>query len=205
MVSLNVIFLDLLYINMRNYRKIWEKKYGKIPKDETGRSMEIHHIDGNHNNNELDNLKLVTIEEHYNIHIEQNDFSAAALIGKRLKLPIDHFSSIQKGKKRPGVGGRKKGSIPWNKNKKNCFTPDTILKMSTKRKNKIHSSKLSIEKIKEIRNHFKTHKIIEKVGTKMKNGRYLTQERAYSQLYYKQFNITSVNLYNIVKGLSWKI
>ena len=87
MVSLNVIFLDLLYISMRNYRKIWEKTYGKIPKDETGRSMEIHHIDGNSKNNAIENLKPVTALEHYEIHLAQGDKAAAALIGLRANIP----------------------------------------------------------------------------------------------------------------------
>jgi hypothetical protein len=29
------------------YRKVWEKINGPIPKDDLGRSYEIHHIDGN--------------------------------------------------------------------------------------------------------------------------------------------------------------
>lgn len=54
-----------------NYRKLWENNYGEIPRDEKGRSYEIHHIDGNRNNNKLSNLICVSIEEHYNIHLNQ--------------------------------------------------------------------------------------------------------------------------------------
>ena len=32
------------------HRKIYQEKFGPIPKDEKGRSYEIHHIDGNHKN-----------------------------------------------------------------------------------------------------------------------------------------------------------
>jgi hypothetical protein len=70
-----------------HYRKIYESKFGKIPKDKNGRSYEIHHIDGNHNNNSLDNLICVSIEEHYKIHLEQGDFNAANLIADRIKSP----------------------------------------------------------------------------------------------------------------------
>ena len=38
-----------------NYRKIWETHNGEIPKDTDGRSFEIHHIDGNRNNNSIEN------------------------------------------------------------------------------------------------------------------------------------------------------
>lgn len=51
------------------YRKIYESHYGPIPIDETGRTYEIHHIDGNSENNDISNLKCVSIQEHYNIHI----------------------------------------------------------------------------------------------------------------------------------------
>ena len=52
----------------RIYRKIYEDHYGPIPKEENGRSYEIHHLDGNSNNNDPKNLIAVTLQEHYNIH-----------------------------------------------------------------------------------------------------------------------------------------
>ena len=41
------------------YKKIYEQTYGKLPVDEFGRTYEIHHIDGNHYNNEESNLQLL--------------------------------------------------------------------------------------------------------------------------------------------------
>jgi len=79
---------------MKEYRKIWEQNYGKIPVDEFGRSYEIHHIDGNNTNNDLNNLKCVTIQEHYDIHLEQGDYGACALIAKRMKLTPEELSKI---------------------------------------------------------------------------------------------------------------
>jgi len=72
---------------MPNYRKLYESVYGKIPKDDLGRSYEIHHIDGNHKNNSIENLLCISIEEHYNIHFFQGDFNAANLVAKRMNLP----------------------------------------------------------------------------------------------------------------------
>ena len=96
--------------DLMNYRRLWESHYGPIPKDEEGFSYEIHHIDGDHKNDNISNLKLVTIKEHLNIHLQQEDWFAAALIAKRIGLGPDYISSLQRGKKRPGVGGRKKGT-----------------------------------------------------------------------------------------------
>ena len=55
----------------KNYRKIYKQYYGPIPKDEFGRRYDIHHIDGNHDNCDASNLKAVTIQEHYDIHYQQ--------------------------------------------------------------------------------------------------------------------------------------
>lgn len=64
-----------------HYRKIWEiTNNKKIPK-----GYEIHHIDGNHDNNEPDNLKLVSIEEHLEIHKQQKDWGAVQAILMRIE------------------------------------------------------------------------------------------------------------------------
>lgn len=54
---------------MSAHRRIYEKFHGiKIPK-----GMHIHHIDGNHSNNDPLNLQMVTPEEHCRIHCERGD------------------------------------------------------------------------------------------------------------------------------------
>ena len=64
----------------KKYVKIWQDYYGKkLPKN-----MEIHHIDGNRNNNKPSNLLAVTIEEHLNIHKKQNDYGAVQAILMRM-------------------------------------------------------------------------------------------------------------------------
>lgn len=79
---------------MAIYRKIYEQHFGPIPKDEDGRSYEIHHIDGNSSNNDIINLKCVTIQEHFNIHLEQGDWAACLLIVQRLNVPQHAISNI---------------------------------------------------------------------------------------------------------------
>lgn len=71
---------------MANYRKIWEEVNGPIPIDNNGRKMEIHHIDGKRSNNSIENLKLVSIEEHYDIHYKQGDWGACQSIINRMKI-----------------------------------------------------------------------------------------------------------------------
>lgn len=69
-----------------NYKKIWQEAYGKLPFDEEGRPYEIHHVDGNRANNALQNLKCVSIAEHFAIHQKQGDYMACFLIASRMQL-----------------------------------------------------------------------------------------------------------------------
>jgi hypothetical protein len=83
--------------NKRNhyfYRSLWKEHYGSIPKDENGISYEIHHIDGNSANNDIMNLKCVSIEEHYDIHFQQKDWGACFIIAKRMKLTKEKISDL---------------------------------------------------------------------------------------------------------------
>jgi hypothetical protein len=78
-----------------NYRRIYEKAFGTIPKEPNGRSYQIHHIDGNrNNNNNLDNLLCVTIQQHYEIHYKQGDFSACAKIAGAMALDPMEISRL---------------------------------------------------------------------------------------------------------------
>ena len=63
-----------------NYRKIWERVNGPIPKDEHGISYDIHHIDGNRSNNSIENLKCVSVQEHFDIHHKQGDWEPAFIL-----------------------------------------------------------------------------------------------------------------------------
>ena len=96
-----------------DYRKIWEKVNGPIPKDDKGRSFQIHHIDGNNQNNAIENLKCISLEEHYQIHLQQGDIFAASMIYARLQLTEEDRQSINK-----KIGVSNRGKIPWNKGKK---------------------------------------------------------------------------------------
>lgn len=104
-----------------HYRKVWQEVNGPIPRDEQGRSYEIHHIDGNRKNNKLENLVCLSIEDHYKLHLEQGDKAAAYRIGQRMNLDPTHLKQLNRekslGKKRPkevcekiskGLTGRKR-------------------------------------------------------------------------------------------------
>lgn len=82
-----------------NYRKIWEKENGPIPKDENGRSYDIHHIDGNRKNNSIENLMCVSIQDHYEIHLNNfkktgcnKEAASAKLLGNRIKKNLNEIS-----------------------------------------------------------------------------------------------------------------
>ena len=110
---------------MANYRKIWEDANGPIPKDELGRSYEIHHIDGNRKNNDLSNLMCVSIQEHYDIHKNQKDYIAAFIIAQRLHLSKDEMDILTK-----QMAKSKIGSISWSKGKTGVYSKETLKRIS---------------------------------------------------------------------------
>jgi hypothetical protein len=109
----------------KNYRRIREQAYGPIPKDEQGRSYEIHHIDGNKNNNDLSNLMCVSIQEHFDIHYKQEDYLAAHIISQRLKLSEEQIKILT-----AQMAEKKKGIIPYNKGKTGIYSKETIKRIS---------------------------------------------------------------------------
>ena len=80
----------------RDYRKIYEQHYGSIPLDEKGRRYDIHHIDGDHTNDDPSNLKAVTLDEHYAIHYEQGDYGACQSIMMRMDRTSKEISELAK-------------------------------------------------------------------------------------------------------------
>ena len=77
---------------MKIHRKIYEEFHNccLLP------YIEIHHIDGNHQNNNIENLMAVTSQEHYNIHLAQGDKAAAALIGIRAGVSIEERRQLNR-------------------------------------------------------------------------------------------------------------
>ena len=74
-----------------NYRKIYEQHHGPIPK-----GYHIHHIDGNHENNDASNLEALPAKEHYDKHYEQGDYGAcwAMYVTGHISLTPEQRSEI---------------------------------------------------------------------------------------------------------------
>lgn len=83
-----------IYCNTRYYRKIYENHFGIIPRESNGRSYDIHHIDGNHSNNSPNNLKCITVKEHYKIHKKQGDWTASMRLAASLKMGKELISEL---------------------------------------------------------------------------------------------------------------
>jgi len=50
------------------HREIWKNEKGEIPEDK-----QIHHVDGDKSNNDIENLKLVSASKHREIHGATNE------------------------------------------------------------------------------------------------------------------------------------
>lgn len=80
----------------KKYRKLYEEHYGPIPKDEEGRTYDVHHKDGDHENNDPSNLIAVPIHEHYRIHKANGDWGSCWAISLRMKLSPEEKSEISR-------------------------------------------------------------------------------------------------------------
>lgn len=82
-----------IYQRNKSHRRIYEHHFGPIPK-----GYHIHHIDGNHSNNHIDNLQCITAQEHYNIHKDQGDYGCcwAMIRTGHLKLSDEERSDLAK-------------------------------------------------------------------------------------------------------------
>ena len=80
--------------------KIYEEHYGPLPKDSEGRKYEVHHKDGNRDNNTHENLEALSIEQHFVLHYNQKDWLACLGLAKRLYkygyYDISEFQRIEK-------------------------------------------------------------------------------------------------------------
>lgn len=99
-----------IYCGTNKYRKIYENHHGKIPLDDNGRTYEIHHVDGNHDNNSSDNLVALTINEHYDIHHKNGDYYACIAIGKRMNKTKEELSKLATDENLKRV---QNGTHPW--------------------------------------------------------------------------------------------
>ena len=119
---------------MNIYRKIWIDNYGEIPFDENGITYEIHHIDGNRKNNNITNLKAVSLKEHYLIHYNQKDYYASFMISRKLKLNKDEINELKIRLKQPkskkhkkNISIAKKGKVFTNEHKNNLKKTKQLL------------------------------------------------------------------------------
>ncbi len=105
---------------------------------------------------------------------------------------------------RKGIGGVKKGTIPWNKGKSGCFSEETIEKFKKTRKGKLYRKpKLTKTQVLNIRQLYDTKPNINNVGLIMKNGKPMTYLQAFSLLYANKFNTTPQNIRNIITKRTW--
>jgi len=99
-----------IYCSTTNYRKIYESHFGSIPTEDNGRKYHIHHIDGNHFNNDPTNLKAVTIQEHYDIHYSQGDWVACHRLAAIMQHSPEEISELARKNANEQV---KNGKHPW--------------------------------------------------------------------------------------------
>lgn len=81
---------------MKIHQQIYINHYNEIPNDENGCKYHIHHIDGNHSNNNIQNLIALSVQEHYDIHYKQKDWNACHRLSWRLNLSNEEISNLSR-------------------------------------------------------------------------------------------------------------
>jgi hypothetical protein len=124
----------------KNYRKVFERYHQccLLP------GIDIHHIDGNHDNNHPENLQAVTLHEHYNIHKSQNDHYACYMIATRMNIkPNDWLEMARINGRKSAIQNRDRGIglTAWKKN-----NPE-LAKEQSKKAGKIGGKKSFDEKL----------------------------------------------------------
>jgi hypothetical protein len=110
----------------------------------------------------------------------------------------EELSLLQKGIKRPGIGGRKKGFIPWNKGIK--WSDDIKKRWSEKRKGIFWGKrKISENDIISIITAYKNQEYIENVGQIQKNGKKMNYLWAFSLKYAVKYNVNPQTIKTLIK------
>jgi hypothetical protein len=124
----------------KNYRAIWIKANGPIPKDKEGRPYEIHHIDGDRSNNDLANLMCISIQEHFDIHYSQGDWVACNLIQDRMSVSVEVRAEVirKMAEKKRGVPNLK-ASLALKGKKRQPHSQETKDKIRQSNLNKVIS------------------------------------------------------------------
>jgi group I intron endonuclease len=140
---------------MKTHRRVWIEHYGEIPVDENGQSYEIHHINKNHQDNNIENLMCLSIRDHFKIHYDQGDMWACQKILSRMAGSKDElfekYSDFSlKGPNHPMYGrahtdeAKKKIGLSSSQRNSGSGNPMYGKTHSQKSKDKMSSSKLGI-------------------------------------------------------------
>lgn len=138
-----------------NYCRIYEKHFGIRPYDASGRIYDIHHKDGNRENNDPNNLIALSIQDHYDIHYSQGDYGACLAIGRRMLLSPNELSKLATENNRKRVAN---GTHP--------FIQEEFKKIA-----KAESSRRAKQRVEEGTHHFLGGKISRDITQKrLKDG-----------------------------------
>ena len=113
-----------------NYKKIWEN----TNKQKLPLNKEIHHIDGDHTNNDPTNLLAVTIEEHLDIHLKQNDYAAVQAILMRMERTEDHILLLRQAASKHQIKLLENGQHNFQKKENKEKHLNSIKQLHTERK-----------------------------------------------------------------------
>lgn len=114
--------------NNRQYKIIYERHYGPVPRELNGRPYDIHHVDGDHANNDPKNLIAVTVQEHFDIHYSQKDWYACHAIMTRMELSPEMKTELAR---KSAASRVEDGTHPWQKRPDGTSLASDLVKKGT--------------------------------------------------------------------------
>lgn len=123
--------------------------------------------------------------------------------GKNEDCKFNTYGLTASAETRRKISEANKGKIPWNRGKPH--SSQTKKHLSEVRKGKRHSSKLTLEQVKIIKDEYNSFRMSFSDSNIVngKNGRPITSVVAFAKKYYIQYGITYTGLKNILIGKSW--
>ena len=98
----------------KDYRRLYERYHRccLLP------GTDIHHIDGNHSNNDPTNLIAVSLQEHYDLHKARHDYYACFMIAQRMDIKPSDWQEMARANGRKSAQRNKErgiGLLAWIK------------------------------------------------------------------------------------------
>ena len=121
-------------------------------------------------------------------------------------LTTEGYKFSKESRKRMSDAKKNGNFTPWNKGKKNCFSEETIKKLSETRKGKQWGpTKLTEDEVISIRERYESGECLDdpNIGKSLKSGYIQTRFNIFCKIVSEEYGCTENNIKSIIKRKTW--